>query len=404
MTADEKTGLLYMPVAGPAPNYDGSGRPGDNLFGNSIVAVDGETGKLKWWYQTVHHDLCDVDVPAPPTLVDVKVGGRAVQALAVTGKTAYMYILDRTTGKPVFGIDEKLVTPGDVPGERYAPTQPIPVKPEALARKTWTTADVVGPEDTNEAHAAACRKLLQDYGGSFFNSGPYTPFFLHEDGGPMKASINLPMNGGALWGGTAADPRNGLLFVNITESGSIGYMERRKPGANYGAGTEGSTQAFDRASIAAPGAYVSFSARYKDAAGKTVTMPCIKPPWGQLIAVNANTGDVVWKTRLGVSDDLPAGKQDTGRNNGFGGPIVTAGGLVFIGATDDRRFRAFDSKTGQELWTYRLQYNAQDVPITYRGKDGRQYVAVVAAAPGGPLGPDGKPANAESLIAFALPK
>ncbi len=407
MTADEKTGMLYMPVAGPAANYDGSDRPGDNLYGSSIVAVDAETGKLKWHFQTVHHDVWDTDIPAPPTLVDVKMGGKTIPALVSTGKTAYMFILDRRTGKPLFEVKETPVTPGDVPGERYSPTQPIPVKPEALARKSWTTADVVTADDTNELHAAACKALLQEYGGTFFNSGPFTPFFLQREGAPVKASINLPMNGGALWGGTAADPRTGLLFVNITESGSIGYMEQLRPGLNYGRGTEGSAQTFDRASLAAPGAYTSFSASYQDAAGKRVSMPCLRPPWGQLIAVNANTGDIVWKSRLGVSDDLPEGKQDTGRGNGFGGPIVTAGGLVFIGATDDKRFRAFDSKTGKELWTHRLQYSAQDVPITYRGKDGRQYVAVVSAAPAGPNGPrtpDGKPANEEALIAFALPK
>jgi glucose dehydrogenase len=404
MTVDEKTGTLYMPVGGPSANYYGGDRPGSDLFGNSLVAVDAETGKLKWWFQTVHHDVWDSDLPAPPTLVDIKVGGKTVPALAATGKTAYMFVLDRTTGKPVFGVEEKPVVAGDVPGERYAPTQPIPVKPEPLARKAWTPADVVTVQDTNEAHAAACSKLVQAYGGTLFNSGPFTPFFLHRDGEPMKASINLPANGGSLWGGTAADPRRGLLFVNITEGGSIGYMEPRKAGADYGRGTEGSAQPFDRASLSGPGAYVSFSAGYKDATGKTVTMPCIRPPWGRLVAVDANTGDIVWQTRLGVSDDLPEGKKDTGRSNGLGGPIVTAGGLVFIGATDDHRFRAFDSRTGKELWTQTLDYSAQDVPITYSGKDGRQYVAVVAAAPGGAKGADGKPANAESLVVFALPK
>ncbi len=404
MTVDEQTGTLFMPVGGPSPNYDGSGRPGDNLFGNSVVAVDAETGKLKWWRQTIHHDIWDSDLPAPPTLVDLKVGGKTVQALAATGKTAYMFVLDRNTGKPVFGVQEKPVTKGDVPGEPYSPTQPIPLKPVALARKTWTPADVVTAEDTNAAHAAACRKELQDYGGTFYNTGPFTPFLLHKDGEPMKASINLPANGGSNWGGTAADPRSGLLIVNITEGGSIGYMEYRKPGADYGRGTEGSTQTYDRASLSGPGAYVSFNAKYKDANGKTVTMPCIKPPWGRLVAVDGNTGEIAWQTRLGVSDDLPQGKQDTGRNNTSGGPIVTAGGLVFIGATDDQRFRAFDSRSGKELWTYKLDYSAQDLPITYRGSDGRQYVAVVAAAPGGAVGPDGKPANAESLIAFALPR
>ena len=404
MTVDEKTGTLYMPVGGPSPNYDGSGRPGANLFGNSVVAVDAETGKLKWWFQTIHHDLWDSDLPAPPTLVDIRKDGKTVHALAQTGKTGYMYILDRNTGKPVFGVEEKPVAAGDVPGEWYSPTQPIPVKPVALSRKVWTPADIVTAQDTNAEHAAACRKLLADYGGTFFNAGPFTPYFLHKDGEPVKASINLPMNGGSLWGGTAADPRTGLLFINTDEGGSIGYTEKRKAGANYGRGDENSTQTYDRANLSGPGAYASFSASYKDAAGKTVRLPCIRPPWGRLIAVDGNTGEIAWQTPLGVSDDLPDGKKATGRANNLGGPIATAGGLVFIGGTDDHRFRAFDSKTGKELWTYKLDYSAQDVPITYRGKDGRQYVAVVAAAPGGPRKADGKPANDESLIVFALPK
>jgi quinoprotein glucose dehydrogenase len=404
MTVDDKTGTLYMPVGGPSPNYDGSGRPGPNLFGNSVVAVDAETGKLKWWFQTIHHDLWDSDLPAPPTLYDAKVGGKTVHALSETGKTGLMYILNRDTGKPVFGVDEKPVAKGDVPGEWYSPTQPIPVKPEPVSRKTWTPADVVTAQDTTPEHAAACRKLLQDYGGTFFNSGAFTPYFMHTDGGPMKASINLPMNGGSLWGGTAVDPRNGMLFINSSEGGSIGYMEKRKAGANYGRGDEHSTQTYDRANLSGPGAYQSFSASIKDASGKTVNMPCIKPPWGRLIAINGNTGDIAWQIPLGVSEDLPAGKQNTGLYNGDGSPIVTASGLLFIGATADKRFRAFDAKSGKALWETKLDYPAEDTPITYTGKDGRQYVAVVAAGPGGPRLPNGRPANAESLVVFALPK
>jgi quinoprotein glucose dehydrogenase len=403
MTVDDKTGTLFMPVGGPSPNYDGSGRPGANLFGNSVVAVDAETGKLKWWFQTIHHDLWDSDLPAPPTLYDAKVGGKTVHALSATGKTGLMYILNRDTGKPLFGIEEKPVAKGDVPGEWYSPTQPIPVKPEPLSRKTWTLADVVTAQDTNPEHAAACRKLLQDYGGTFFNSGPFTPYFMHEDGGPLKASINLPQNGGSLWGGTAADPRTGMLFINTSEGGSIGFMEKRKKGVNYGRGDENSSQTYDRANLAAPGAYQSFSASYKDVSGRTVSMPCIRPPWGRLIAVDGNTGDIAWQVPLGVSESLPAGKQNTGLYNGNGSPIVTASGLLFIGATADKRFRAFDAKSGKALWETRLDYAAEDTPITYTGKDGRQYLAVVAAA-GGLRGPDGRPANAESLIAFALPK
>ncbi len=369
-----------------------------------MVAVDAETGKLKWWFQTIHHDLWDSDLPAPPTLVDIKVDGKTVPALAETGKTAFMYILNRDTGKPVFGVKETPVAKGDVPGEWYSPTQPIPVKPGPLSRKVWTPDDIVTAADTTPEHVAACHKLMADYGGTFFNAGAFTPYFLHKDGEPIKASINMPMNGGSLWGGTAADPRDGMLFINTSEGGSIGYMEKRKPGVNYGRGDEDSPQTYDRANLTGPGAYASFSASFTDANGQKVTLPCIRPPWGRLIAVNANTGEIAWQTRLGVTDDLPPGKQDTGRYNSGGGPIVTGGGLVFIGGSDDRRFRAFDSKTGKEVWSTKLEYSAQDVPITYRGKDGRQYVAVVAAGGPGKKGPDGKPDNNQALIAFALPQ
>ena len=403
MTLDEKTGTLYMPVGGPSPNYYGGDRPGANLFGNSVVAVDALTGKLKWYFQTIHHDLWDSDLPAPPTLVDIDVNGKKVRALAETGKAAFMYILDRDTGKPVFGVKETPVPHADVPGEWYSPTQPIPVTPQRLVRSDWTAADIVTAADTNAPHAAACRELLQKYGGTFYNGGPFTPFFLHEDGGPVKASLRISTNGGANWGGTAADPRTGYVFVNTSEGGAIGFIEKRKAGADYGRGTQGSTQLYDRASLSGPGAYTSFSASFKDATGRSVTLPCIRPPWGRLIAVNANTGKIAWTTRLGVTDDLPPGQQDTGRYNELGGPIVTAGGLVFIGGSDDRRFRAFNSRTGKELWTAKLDYSAQDVPITYRGRDGRQYVAVVAAGASGPHAPGLKPANNESLIAFALP-
>jgi quinoprotein glucose dehydrogenase len=405
MSVDPKTDTLFMPVGGPSPNYDGTTRPGANLFGNSLVAVDVKTGKLKWYFQTIHHDLWDSDLPAPPVLFDAHVNGKTVPALAETGKTSYMYILNRDTGKPLFGVDEKPVAKGDVPGEWYSPTQPIPRKPVALSRKTWDKSDIVTAADTNQAHVDACMDLLKSYGGNFFNSGPFTPYFLHTEGGPIKASINLPMNGGSVWGGSAADPRTGMIYINTSEGGSIGWIEKRKAGENYGRGTEGTTQTYDRGNLSGPGAYASFSASYTDADGKKVTLPCIRPPWGRLIAVDGNTGDIAWAVPLGVSDELPAGKQDTGRNNGSGGPIVTAGGLVFVGATDDRRFRAFDAKSGKELWSVKLAQSAQAVPITYQGKDGRQYVAVTAAAFGGAArGPDGKPLNDEQLVVFALPK
>lgn len=404
-TADPATDTIYMTIGGPSPNYYGGDRPGANLFGNSLVAVDAQTGRYKWHFQAIHHDLWDWDLPAPPVLVDLTVNGRKVPALALTGKPGLMYILNRETGEPVHGVEERPVAHADVPGEWYSPTQPFPVKPAQLNRGVWAPDDVVTPEDTNIEHAQACRDLLASYGGTFFNQGSFTPFFIHNPGDPPKASINMPHNGGSNWGGSAADPR-GIVYINTSESGSIGWIEARDPKGDYGRGTQDSPQIYDRGSLAGPGAYSSFSASYKTADGRIVTLPCIRPPWGRLLAVDGNTGDILWASRLGITEELEGRKKDTGSNNTFGGPIVTAGGLVFIGATADRYFRAFDTKTGSILWEQRLDYAPMTVPITYRGKDGKQYVAVVAAGSGlggpPPRGPDGKPLNGEAVIAFAL--
>ncbi len=407
-TADPNTDTIYMTIGGPSPNYYGGDRPGANLFGNSLVAVDAQTGKYKWHFQTIHHDLWDWDLPAPPVLFDVTVDGKKVPALALTGKPGLMYILNRETGEPVHGVNEHLVAHADVPGEWYSPTQPIPVKPEPLSRMYWSPEDVVTPEDTTPEHSAACHALLDSYGGKFFNSGPFTPFFLHEEGDPPRASINLPHNGGSNWGGSAVDPTKGLVFVNTSESGSIGWIEKRDPEGDYGRGTANSNQLYDRGSLQGPGAYSSFSASFTTADGQRLNLPCIRPPWGRLVAVDANTGEIAWASRLGVTEELPEGKQETGSNNTFGGPIATAGGLVFIGATADRYFRAFDAANGSILWQRQLDYAPMTVPITYRGKDGKQYVAIMAVGSGfggpPPRGPDGKPLNNESVVAFALPE
>ena len=408
-TADPATDTIYMTIGGPSPNYYGGDRPGANLFGNSIVAVDARTGAYKWHFQTIHHDLWDWDLPAPPVLVDVKVGGKTVPALAETGKPGFMYILDRETGKPVFGVTERPVAAGDVPGEWYSPTQPVPVKPEQLNRGFWDKSDIVTEADTNAEHVAACHALLDSYGGNFYNAGSFTPFFLKKTiAGSDKpfASINMPHNGGSVWGGSAADPRSGVVYVNVSEGGSIGWIEPRNPKGDYGRGTDTSSQRYDRGSLIGPGAYSGFNASFTDKDGHKVTLPCFKPPWGRLLAVDANSGEIVWASRLGITEELPEGKQDTGANNGFGGPTTTAGGLVFIGATSDRYFRAFDAHTGKVLWQKQLDYPAFSIPISYQGKDGRQYVAVLAS--GSSLATssrreDGKPANMESLVVFALP-
>jgi len=390
MTLDAERGILYMPVAGPSGNYWGGDRPGNNLFSNSIVAVDAETGKYRWHFQTVHHDLWDADMPNPPVLVDILQNGRRVPALASVGKTGYMFILDRVTGKPIFGVEERPVPKGHVPGEWYSPTQPFPVKPaKPLSRVDFVKErDLVRPEDTSAQHVADCEALWEKSGG-FANAGPYTPFGFHKEGEPPKSTIQFPGGtGGVNWGGAAADPTTGYVYVNAHDTSLGGWIESKRPGLNYGNGTQGSTQLYDRGSVNGAGPYFNFNAPYKDASGRTVaTLPCQRPPWARLVAVNANTGEIAWETPLGLTEALPEGKQRTG-SSGSAGPTVTAGGVVFVGATTDRRLRAFDAKTGEELWAVRLDGQVNANPMTYRGKAGKQYVAAVAT---------------DSLVVFALP-
>ena len=387
MTVDEQRGIVYMPFGSPAANYYGGDRPGADLFGNSIVAVDAATGKLKWYFQTVHHDLWDSDLPPAPGLVDLTINNKKIPALAQIGKTGWMFILDRVTGKPVFGVEELPVPAGDVPGEWYSPTQPFPVKPPPLARTSFKPEDIVTAEDTTPEHAKACQEVFAKAGG-FYNAGPFTPFLLHEEGKPPRSTIQFPGNGGANWGGTATDPKLGYVFVQTHDTALSGWMEKRREGLNYGNGTKGSTQPYDRGSVDGPGPYHGFSATVRDADGHVLgTWPCQKPPWGRLFAVNANTGDIAWQVPLGITEAFPEGRRNTG-GTGSAGPIVTAGGLVFIGATNDSRFRAFDEKTGKELWVTKLARNANANPVTYLGKNGKQYVAVVAT---------------DTLRVFALP-
>ncbi|HET9831888.1 MAG TPA: PQQ-binding-like beta-propeller repeat protein [Vicinamibacterales bacterium] len=378
-TVDEARGIAYLPIAGPASNYYGGDRPGNNLFGNSVVAVDINTGKYLWHFQTVHHDVWDIDMSSAPGLVDIKQNGKTIPALATVGKGGYMFILDRTNGKPVFGVEERPVPKGNVPGEWYSPTQPFPVKPPALAKTSFKKEDMVTAADTTPEHAANCQALW-DRSGGFINEGPFTPFIYHEDGAPPKSTISFPGGtGGINWGGTATDPRTGYIYMNSHDTSLVGWVEKRKPGVSYSFDTDGTTLQYDRASVDRPGPFNTFSAPsgLKNGRGGDINLPCQRPPWSRLIAVNANTGEIAWQTTLGVNDNLPAGKQNVG-GSGSAGPTVTAGNLVFVAATDDRRFRAFDSKTGKELWVTQLPASGNANPMTYQAKNGKQYVAIVA--------------------------
>ncbi|MGH9688307.1 MAG: PQQ-binding-like beta-propeller repeat protein [Candidatus Acidiferrales bacterium] len=377
MTVDPKTDTLYMPVAGASPNYYGGGRPGNDLFGNSLVAVNAKTGKLKWYFQTIHHGLWDQDMSSGPALFNIKRNGKTVPVVIGMNKSAWMFIFNSKNGKSVFGVQERPVAKGDVPGEWYSPTQPFPLKPPPLARVSYKPSDIVTAEDTTPEHAQACRELEEKSGG-FYNAGPFTAWLYHKAGTPPHSTIQFPGGtGGSNWGGVAVDPSDAYVFVHIHNDSLMGWIERKKPGLNYGRGTQGSTQLYDRASVLGPGPYAGFSAPAKDADGKVIgNWPCQKPPWGRLIAVNANTGEIAWSDVAGITKGLPPDKQDTG-NGSSAGPMATAGGLVFDGATTDGMFRAYDSHTGKMLWVTELGGNGND-PMSYQGKDGKQYVAISA--------------------------
>jgi quinoprotein glucose dehydrogenase len=366
-TLDEERGVLFVPLASPIVGAYGGDRKGANLFGNAVVAVDLETGKYKWHFQTIHHDLWDADPPAPPALFEITRNGRTVRALGLTTKSGYLYILDRETGQPIYGVEERPVPKSDVPGEQAWPTQPIPVK-GAIARVSYATADLVTAAETTAEHAQACAELVQRNGG-VFNAGPFTPWLFRADGAAAKSTLVFPGGlGGANWGGAAFDARNRYLLVATQDVGALGWVEKAR---------EGAPVPYDKAALD----------RTFDVPVAGSRWPCQRPPWGRLMAVDTTTGDFAWTVPLGITEQLPADKQRTGRPL-LAGPIVTASGLVFIASTDDNRFRAIDARSGRELWVTKLERRGNADPFTFAAANGRQYVGIVAT---------------ETLVVYALP-
>lgn len=363
MSVDEERGIAYLPFGAPANDRIGVDRPGNNLFSSSVVAVDANTGRYLWHFQVAHHDLWDNDAGTVATLIDVHRGGAKIPAVAVTSKNSLLFILDRRTGKPIYDVVERPVAKSDVPGEITSPTQPFPVKPEPLSRMSFNPSEIstLTPE-----HEQFCRDLASKVtSGGPFNPPPYN-----------KPGVYFPGTlGGVNWAGGSFDPKLGLWIVNQFELGQImqivpdgkGFFANRGP----------------------------LNGRFWDPKTRLL---CEKGPWGQLVAVNVNTGEVVWRSTLGVSDNLPKDKQLTGRPS-TGGPTTTAGGVTFIAATDDKRIRAFETRTGRELWSYELPASAHTNPITYAA-GGRQYVAIVST--GGSF--LATPIESDQLTVFALPQ
>ena len=360
-TVDESKDQLYIPLASPIPFAYGGDRAGTNLYANSIVAVDIHSGEYHWHFQTIHHDLWDHDPPAPPTLFDVNYNGKTTPALGVTTKSGYLFVLDRENGEPIYGVSETAVPQSNVPGEETSPTQPIPINPKPMARVSFTTSEIVTAQDTSEEHAEACRNLVRSV-GSITNDGPYTPWTYRSDDSNNETTLLFPgLSGGPNWGGIAHNPNNGYVYVFAANIGTLGWMEDAEPGSPLPYALTGPD-----------GRPSGFSVRIN---GKT--MPCQKPPWGQLTAVDTNSGEIAWQIPLGITEDFPSNRQATGRP-GRAGALVTASNLLFIGATDDNRFRALNATTGDIVWEYQMERRGNANPMTFLGSDNKQYLLITA--------------------------
>jgi len=384
MTVDAARGIVYMPFGAPSGDLFGGDRPGNDLYDTSVVAVDGKTGKYLWHFQVVHHDIWDFDLESPPVQMDIKRNGKVIPSVAVFGKSSLLFLLDRTNGKPIYDVTEKAVGQTDVPGEKTSPTQPFPYKPPPLARIDFTMKDIATVTPELEA---GCRKLIAD-NNIQVGMGPYAPPTYNHSRVIFPSEI-----GGANWGGGSFNPDLGYLFVNVSDLGQLNGVKDPASGPVDLATLAGSNLPGGRTGPYANGGP---SGRFRD---RDTGMFCNQPPWGELVAVNVNTGDIAWRVPLGITESLPPEKQKTGRPS-QGGSITTASGLVFIGAADDNHFRAFDGKTGKELWSAKLNASAESVPATYLGRDGGQYV-VVSGTGGGDAG---APVTSDEITAFRLPK
>ncbi len=356
-TIDTERGILFVPTGTARYDFYGANRHGENLFGNSLVALDARTGERLWHFQTIHHDLWDLDIPQAPKLLTVEHEGREVDVVAQATKPGLLFVFERDTGESLWPIEERPVPESDVPGEEAWPTQPFPTAPPPFARQSFTE------EDINPYLPEEDRERIREQLDTYRNEGPYTP-------PSLEGTVMMPgHNGGANWGSTAVDPDRGLLFVVSKELPTPVKLEAPDddgpsgpPGANAPPPAAGEDFVPYRAPI--------------DFWLQDNGLSAIGPPWSQLTAYDLNEGEILWQVPNGEVMTLARyGITDTGSHAPRGGPVATAGGLIFVGTSSDRKFRARDADTGEGLWEHDLPAAQEGVPAVYE-VDGRQYVAV----------------------------
>lgn len=379
IVADEERDLLFVPTGSASPDHYGGLRPGDNRYANSLVALRGSTGEVVWHYQMVHHDLWDYDLPSPPALITVEREGKDVPAVVQSTKMGYLFVLHRETGEPLFPVVEQPVPASDIPGEWTSPTQPIPTLPPPLAPQGFTPDDAWGLTPIDRM---LCRRIVQ----GLRSGGVYTPPSLEG------SVVNPGFMGGMEWGGVAHDPGTGLIVTNTNRVTMVATLIPREDYSEAEANV-------DSKSMVGAQRRTPYGTK-RSALLSPLNIPCNPPPWGMLHAVDAQTGEIKWEVPLGMLQDLV--KVPTPRGWGspnLGGAIIT-GGLVFIGATMDRRFRAFDLQTGDMVWETKLPASAQAAPLTYRARpDGRQFVVIAAGGHSSLMS-----ALGDYVVAFALPE
>jgi quinoprotein glucose dehydrogenase len=423
LTVDEPRGIVYLPLGTARFDFYGGNRRGNNLFGNSVLALDARTGKRLWHFQTVHHDLWDYDLPQAPKLLTVRHDGRNVDILAQASKQGFLYVFDRVSGTPLWPIEERPVPQTDAPGEQTSPTQPIPTMPPPFARQSFAERDI-NPFLTPDEQAALREKLKTSR-----NEGVFTP-------PSLRGTIEMPgHNGGANWGSSAVDPSKGTMYIVSKElptfiqlqlpgAGRAGRGGRASgalgggaPGGGAGAPAIGGPEAARGGAPAAPppappGAgpgFVAYNAPYDFLNQFANGMSAIGPPWSQLTAYDLNTGKILWQVPDGDTPGLSG--VDPARTGSYaprGGVAVTGGGLLFVGTSSDRKLRAYDQDTGRVLWSREVPSAVEGVPAVYE-VDGREYVAVCVAGGAGLFAPRGgvglpTPPGAGQYMVFALPK